>query len=404
MPNIIISRIQHRRGLREKLPQPLLPAEVALTSDTAQAWIGTDPALAVPSINVYADKLEATAQGIVDNNIAESKFDENFSASNFNTLVLELTGTPNPAVVLTDKDILWDNTFHGEILDISTITTPGTGYTTGDAITAISSTGSGFVGTVTASGGNIDGVVITSGGSNYRQSNTTFIIAGGTGGEINVVLSDIHGTSVHIAADPNIDALNTIANITTAVSNTSAPVSNRLISTAAQAGTFVDNTLIVDNHSEASNLTTLINLVNATTPGEVTGLVHTNLNIEITGGSDAGATELPYEAGFYFEGIILAADALKVLHVTTQDITFTSGVASEAYANIVSAAEQIYDLQKNGVSFGSVTFAIGTNIGTVTIGSSTEFAKGDRLEVFGPASPDGVLDQISITLTGTITV
>ena len=113
MPNIIISRIQHRRGLRENLPQPLLPAEVALTSDTAQAWIGTDPALAVPSINVYADKLEATAQGIVDNNIAESKFDENFSASNFNTLVLELTGTPNPAVVLTDKDILWDNTFHG---------------------------------------------------------------------------------------------------------------------------------------------------------------------------------------------------------------------------------------------------------------------------------------------------
>jgi len=92
--------------------------------------------------------------------------------------------------------------------------------------------------------------------------------------------------------------------------------------------------------------------------------------------------------------------------VTTQAVTFASGVASEAYANIASllAVVQVYDLQKNGVSFGSVTFAIGANIGTVTIGASTSFAKGDRLEVFGPAAPDGTLDQISITLTGTITV
>lgn len=290
--NIIISRIQNRRGRRENLPQPLLPAEVALTADSGEVWIGSDPGLATPTINVYEDKLEATAQGIVDNNIAESKFDENFSASNFNTLISELTGTPTPAVVLTDKDILWDNTFHGEILDISTITAPGTGYTTGDAITAISATGSGFVGTVTATAGAIDGVVITSGGSNYRQSNTTFTIAAGTGGEINVVLSDIHGTSVHIAADPNIDALNTVANVTTAVANTSAPVSNRLISTAAFGGTFATNSLIVNNHTEAANVTVLINRVNSTTANEITGIVFTNLNIKLNQGSAGGPVDV----------------------------------------------------------------------------------------------------------------
>jgi hypothetical protein len=75
MANIVISRIQHRRGRRENLPQPLLPAEVALTSDTNQAWIGQDPTLAVASINVYSDKLEATAQSIVDNNVLETRFD-----------------------------------------------------------------------------------------------------------------------------------------------------------------------------------------------------------------------------------------------------------------------------------------------------------------------------------------
>jgi hypothetical protein len=162
--------------------------------------------------------------------------------------------------------------------------------------------------------------------------------------------------------------------------------------------------MVVNNHLEAANVASLINQVNSSTPGEITGLTHTNLNIEITGGTDAGAVILPYEAGYYFEGIILAANALKSLHVTTQEVTFTSGVASEAYANVVSTAEQIYDLQKNSVSFGSVTFAIGTNEGTVTIGSSTSFIKGDRLEIFGPALPDGTLDEISITLTGSITV
>lgn len=407
MANIVISRIQHRRGRRENLPQPLLPAEVALTSDTNQAWIGQDPLLAVASVNVYSDQLETTAQTILDNNIVEVIFNESFNQSIFTTvLVPELTGTPVPAVVLTDADILWDSTFRGVILGITTITLVGSGYTTGDAITAVSSTGTGFTGTLIAAAGAITGVTVTSGGSNYHQNNTTFVLAGGTGGEINLVLNDVHGTSAQIAADPNIDALNTVANVGAAVDAiTNVLVANNLISTpVAFSGTFASNSLLVNNHIEAANLATLINRVNATTPGQITGLVFTNLNIELTGGTDAGATVLPYEAGFYFEGLILGANALKVLHVTTQDVTFVSGVASEAYANVVSTAEQIYDIQKNGVSFGSVTFAIGVNIGTVSIGASTSFAKGDRLEIFGPALPDGVLDEISITLTGTITV
>ena len=40
---IVISRIQNRRGIRENLPQPLLPGEFALTVDTGELWIGTDP-------------------------------------------------------------------------------------------------------------------------------------------------------------------------------------------------------------------------------------------------------------------------------------------------------------------------------------------------------------------------
>ena len=162
---------------------------------------------------------------------------------------------------------------------------------------------------------------------------------------------------------------------------------------------------MVDNHTEASDVVTLINRVNSSTPGEITGLTYTNLNIEITGGTNAGATAIPIEVAFYVEGIVLSANDFKGIYVFTQNATFESGAASEAYARVVDPSNAIeYDLQKNGVSFGTVNFPANTNAGTVTIGASTSFAKGDRLEIFVPASPGGLLNEIAITLTGSITV
>lgn len=41
--NIIVSRIQHRRGLKQDLPQPLRPGELGLATDSRQVYIGGDP-------------------------------------------------------------------------------------------------------------------------------------------------------------------------------------------------------------------------------------------------------------------------------------------------------------------------------------------------------------------------
>ena len=41
--NVIISRIQNRRGLKQDLPQPLRPGEIGFTLDTRQVFIGADP-------------------------------------------------------------------------------------------------------------------------------------------------------------------------------------------------------------------------------------------------------------------------------------------------------------------------------------------------------------------------
>lgn len=417
MANIVISRIQHRRGRRENLPQPLLPGEVAVTSDTSQAWMGQDPELAVPSINVYTNKLEATAQGIIDNSIVEVRFGEGFTTSNLTTMINNLVA--DGTVTLTENDILWDSTRRGQIIDV-TITNGGTNYTNGSVVTAVSSTGSGFTGVANCavSPGPVTSITITNGGINYQTGNTTLTVAGGNSDAVLTLdATDLWDSTVHIGADPQIDANNTVTNVKTAVTNTDASVTALLSSTDIAGGwaygddtggvdrLFSNNTLPVNNHTEAANVVALINRINSSSPGEITGLTYTNLNIEITGGTNAGATAIPIEVAFYIEGISLAANDFKGLYVFTQDATFESGVASEAYARVKDLSnEEVYDLQKNGVSFGSVTFPINSNVGTVTIGASTTFAKGDRLEIYGPATPGGSLDEIAITITGTVTV
>lgn len=404
---IVISRIQNRRGRRENLPQPLLPGEVALTADTDQAWIGNDPDLAVPAVRVYKDKNFANAQTILDNNIVEAIFDPTFTEADYATLVAELIA--DNTITLSTNDIAYDDTFRGEILSI-TVDAGGSNYNLADTVTAVSGSGSGFTGEVgtVASGppGPIATVTVTSGGQNYTVAGTTISVAGG---DSNAVLSvgngDIRATTVLIAARDTVDVNNTIANIGTALNNTS--LAPQLISSGAYVGTIDTGTgvLSVNNQTEASSLATLMNRVNSDTPGEVTGIVSTDLNIEITGGTNAGATVIPYEIGYYFEGIVLAANDQKSMFVFTQDVTFESGANSRAYCNVVATgAGQDYDLRKNGVSFGTVSFAIGSNTGTVTIGASTSFTAGDRLEIYGPSSPDGNLDEVAITLTGTLSI
>ncbi len=272
---IVISRIQHRRGRRENLPQPLLPGETAVTSDTSQVWVGQDPDLAPSSINVYNDKADATAQNIVDTNIVEAEFDATFTLANFTTMQGELV--VDATVTLTAEDILYDDTYRGTIKTLAA--SGGTGYTTGDVVTAISATGSGFVGTATAAAGALTGVTITAGGINY-DSSTTFTVANGSGGTVTITDDDIHGTTVHIAGRTAIDVNNTIANIGTALTNTW--FSAQLITSGAYGGTFSNGTRAANNHTEASNVVDLINRVNGDAASQTTGLVYTNLNLEVT--------------------------------------------------------------------------------------------------------------------------
>lgn len=105
---VVISRIQHRRGLKENLPQPLLPGELALTVDTGELWIGNNLNQPPFGIRTYSEGFSSTAETIVDTQIASAKFTLQLTEPDFEGLVTYLTGAPTPAVVLTEDDILWD--------------------------------------------------------------------------------------------------------------------------------------------------------------------------------------------------------------------------------------------------------------------------------------------------------
>jgi hypothetical protein len=106
---IVISRIQNRRGIKENLPQPLLPGEFALTIDTGELWIGTDPAQPPWGVRTYGTGLGdiTSAETIVDVQIVSAKFTSGFLTSvTFQSLEDALVGSAT--LTLTDQDILWD--------------------------------------------------------------------------------------------------------------------------------------------------------------------------------------------------------------------------------------------------------------------------------------------------------
>lgn len=335
---IVISRIQNRRGRRENLPQPLRPGEIALTSDTRQVWIGGDPTLMTAGVLVYQDKDIATAQSIIDTGVLEVRFNNTFGNTQFSTVRNALVN--NGVVTLEEEDVIWDGTLR---------TNPPNSF---------------------------------------------------------------EGYSVYVAADQGVDADNTLANIESIILGTSAAgfhISTNYVGSLGLFGGLFDEDgfLNLDTQGQATAIATLINRVYAISPtysGSPTGLVHTNLNIEIGTGAGGGgggfSGPVPYEIGFYLGGTTVTPDFLYSTYVVANGFEFLDGSTSHAYTNTVSASNQTFDLQRNGVSFGSIEFLTGNSTGSVVIPAPITFSPGDRLDIIGPAIPDGVITGIAITLSG----
>jgi hypothetical protein len=122
--------------------------------------------------------------------------------------------------------------------------------------------------------------------------------------------------------------------------------------------------------------------------------------LEVLETSDAEAP--PYEFKSFTQGLPGASE-LVYQEVIARPVTLPSGLTdSQGYAGTAPAdGAKDFDVQKNGSSVGTVSFANGSNTATFTMASATQFAAGDRLALVAPGTQDSAMADVSITLAGT---
>lgn len=122
------------------------------------------------------------------------------------------------------------------------------------------------------------------------------------------------------------------------------------------------------------------------------------LQPDSSGGIDIGPQ--PYVAGSMFNGE--PTSSLVVMrHPVPFTVTFLDGLPeSQGYADIAATGQTDFDLQKNGVSFGTMRFAAAGTVATFIMSGDETFTAGDVLEVIAPGSPDATLADIGFSLVG----
>ena len=73
-------------------------------------------------------------------------------------------------------------------------------------------------------------------------------------------------------------------------------------------------------------------------------------------------------------------------------------------AGIAATAQTDFDVQRNGLSIGTVRFPAGSATATFIAASAVTCEPGDRLTVIAPATPDATLADIAVTLAGALVV
>lgn len=86
----------------------------------------------------------------------------------------------------------------------------------------------------------------------------------------------------------------------------------------------------------------------------------------------------------------------------TRAVTFPAGLTlSRAKSVVAATASSVFSIQKNGVQFGTMTFAISATTATFAAASQTDFAAGDTITVVAPNPRDNTLSGVYGTLAGT---
>ena len=88
--------------------------------------------------------------------------------------------------------------------------------------------------------------------------------------------------------------------------------------------------------------------------------------------------------------------------LANEALSFPASMAgSVVKAKVAATAQSDFDLQKNGVSVGTVRFAAAGTVASYVSISAFTMMSGDHLELVAPGSPDATLANLFFTLEAT---
>lgn len=109
----------------------------------------------------------------------------------------------------------------------------------------------------------------------------------------------------------------------------------------------------------------------------------------------------PFDVTAFYPGVPSASAIITRVPVA-RAVTFPSGLTgSIGRARVAATAQTVFDVQKNGASVGSITFAASATSATLTAASAVTLAAGDILAIIAPGSADTTLADVGVVLAGT---
>lgn len=107
--------------------------------------------------------------------------------------------------------------------------------------------------------------------------------------------------------------------------------------------------------------------------------------------------EIPYLIPMYGPGVYTNSQLVQRFKVVEGFRLPSGGTGSLADAAIASTGTVVFHIQKNGSDIGTVTFTASAT-GVFAVSGNQDFANGDVLSFVAPATADGTLADVSITL------
>ena len=157
---------------------------------------------------------------------------------------------------------------------------------------------------------------------------------------------------------------------------------------------------VVDN---TAGTATLDVIVGSTSITMVIGEIATFFSDGTTNGLDliSNSNAAPFDIGSFYAGVPVASAAL-MRFVFTRAVTFPSGLTgSQGLLLTAATAQTDVDIQKNGVSVGTMRWAAAGTVATFIAASPISFAIGDEIRLIAPGTADATLSDLYFTLAGT---